>query len=73
MSSLLLFIAIDQLSLVNNMLNIILDSTFNGGCQIVCLITARKAQSYHNLPEEGKNKVKSILHIMDKFSVSIQA
>ena len=37
------------------------------------LITAKKAQSYHNLPEEDKEKVKSILFIMDKFSVSLQA
>ena len=55
------------------MLNIILDSTFNNGCHIICLITARKTQSYHNLPEEEKNKVMSILYIMDKFSVSIPA
>ncbi|KAL9977532.1 hypothetical protein ACROYT_G014945 [Oculina patagonica] len=33
----------------------------------------RKAQFYKNLPEEEKDKVKSILYIMDKFSVSIQA
>ena len=39
---------------------------------VILLITVRKAQSYHNLPEEEKNKVKSILYIMDKFSVSIQ-
>lgn len=38
-----------------------------------CLITAKKAQSYHNLSEEEKDKVKSILFIMDKFSVSLQA
>ncbi|XP_078368513.1 uncharacterized protein LOC144652330 [Oculina patagonica] len=33
----------------------------------------RKAQCYHNLPDDEKDKVKSILYIMDKFSVSVQA
>ncbi|XP_078347604.1 uncharacterized protein LOC144632757 [Oculina patagonica] len=34
---------------------------------------AKKLQSYDRLPEEDKQKIKSILYIMDKFSVSQEA
>lgn len=47
---------------VNNFLHLIVFSTI-----------AKKCQSYERLSVEDKQKIKSILYIMDKFSVSQEA